>query len=113
MVFVSPWSVLTNLTVCAPAGTETWTFGVVPSDLPSRKQVDGGIELMLRKPSPPPWAAALPPPPQPPPPPAATAPPPPPPPYAAAGGAPFVSSVTVKLFSACPSSKVIGCEKSP
>ena len=48
MVFVSPWSAFTNFTVCAPGLTVTCTFGVLPSDRPSRKHVDGGIELMLR-----------------------------------------------------------------
>src|SRR5580658_3397226 len=112
MVFVRPSSESTNFTVCDPGLTDTWTRGVLPSDRPSRKHVDGGIELMLRNPSPPSAAAAAG---------AAAAtgagagagagaggge-------YATAGAPPVLgSSVTVSVFSAWPSSKLIGCLKS-
>ena len=62
MVLVRPSSESTNFTVCAPGLTDTWMRGVLPSDLPSRMQVEGGIELMLRKASPPPPPPVSPPP---------------------------------------------------
>ena len=42
IVFVRPWSVLTNFTWCEPGETETCTFGVVPSACPSRKRSTAG-----------------------------------------------------------------------
>src|SRR5580704_1174223 len=56
-VFVRPSSALTNLTVCAPGLTVMCTLGVLPSDRPSRKQVEGGIELIFKKASGPSVAA--------------------------------------------------------
>src|SRR5215472_17213920 len=110
-VFLKPWSAFTNRTVCEPGLTGTLSFGVFPIGLPSRTTDDAGMELMLRKPSPPPPAelsvsaaaagargaaaargaagargAGA----------AATAPP-----------ACLGSSRTLKLFSACPSSKLM------
>src|SRR5579883_721404 len=41
-----------NLTRCAPGFTGVLIFGVIPSGTLSRKQLDGGIELMFRNESP-------------------------------------------------------------
>ena len=43
---------LENFTVCGPALTSRRRRGVLPSDLPSRKHVDAGIEFTFRNPSP-------------------------------------------------------------
>jgi hypothetical protein len=34
--------------LCVPAPTETASFGLGPSELPSRMTVEGGVELRLR-----------------------------------------------------------------
>src|SRR5580698_8044000 len=47
-----------NFTTWVPGLTDTWTRGVVPKECPSRKHVEGGIELMFKKASPTSAAAA-------------------------------------------------------
>jgi hypothetical protein len=58
MVFDSPSSESTNFTVWEPGLTDTCTRGVLPSERPSRKHVEGGIELMFRNASAPSAAGA-------------------------------------------------------